>query len=98
MNDWLLTTKGGALVGWIGLSYPMASLRVNKERLVIDCGSAGVFGFYTHEIESIVRGRWRLSTGIKINHTKKGYEDRVLFFGDTTVLLEKLLEMGFPVR
>lgn len=98
MSDWLLTSTGGAIVGWIGLSYPFATLKAKKERLVIDCGSAGVFGFYPHEIDSIVRGRWRLSTGIKINHKKKDYEDRVFFFGDTTVLLEKLLEMGFPVK
>jgi len=89
---------GGARIGLAYASWPLASLTVNKERIVLNSGITKNLIFKVDDIISIEpRYGILLSQGIQIKHNNSKYNDYVIFwtFEDPDEIIEQVYEIGF---
>jgi len=102
MAEGILTVSGGAKIGWIGASWPLATLAVTRDSLNLNVRLLGKYAFTPDQVTSIenhtvfpIFGR-----GIKINHNVSSYPKNIVFnsFGNPDDLIAKITETGFIPR
>lgn len=97
MNELQLT--GGARIGMANVTFPFATLKVNKDRLELNASIVGNLTFQPTDIISIEPYTMIpiLGQGIKINHKVSNYKERVIFwtFKDPNSVVRQIEETGF---
>lgn len=97
MNELLLT--GGARIGMANVTFPFATLKVNKDRLELNASIVGNMTFQASDIISIEPYTMIpiLGQGIKIKHKVANYKERVIFwtFKDPNSVVRQIQETGF---
>lgn len=91
--------RGGAHIGWVSASWPLAGIEVDSERLVVT--SLGRYVFSPEDVTAIeeVGALPVISQGIRVHHTRPEYPERVVFHTLTgrAALLAALRRAGFRV-
>lgn len=93
-----LHITGGARIGMANATWPLASLKVDSERIVLNSGVAGNLIFKADDIVSIEEYYGiLLGQGIQIKHNNPKYNDNIIFwtFKDPDEVIEKIYETGF---
>ncbi|WP_321538486.1 hypothetical protein [Flavobacterium piscinae] len=97
MNELQLT--GGARIGMANATFPLATLKVNKDRLELNASIVGNLIFQASDIVSIEPYVMipLLGQGIKINHNVANYNERVIFwtFKDPSAVVQQIKATGF---
>lgn len=97
MNEIKLT--GGARIGMANATWPLATLKVNSEKLELNAGIIGNMSFQASDIISLepYKSLPFIGKGIKINHKVASYNERVIFwtFQDPSSLIKQIQETGF---
>jgi hypothetical protein len=90
----LLKQIGGAQIGWVRATWPLASIEVSPE--LIKLKSLGTFIFTPAEVISVEA---ETAFGIRIHHTKAKYPEEVYFasIGGRTALLKAISTAGFSI-
>lgn len=88
---------GGARVGWLNASYPLAKLTCDANKLSLSC--LGAYQFTPVQVVSITRERFIpvLAWGLRINHNRTDYPEKVVFWtmGNPQGVLDKISKVGF---
>ena len=96
MNELKLT--GGARIGMVNATFPLATLKVNEDRLELN-SLIGNLVFQPSDIISIEPYTMipLLGQGIKINHRVSTYNKKVIFWilGDPNSVIRQIQETGF---
>lgn len=91
--------RGGAQVGWVSASWPLAGIEVGASRLAIS--SLGTYVFAPNEVTAVepVGAIPFLTQGIRIHHTKAEYPEKVVFYTPSgrEALLAAVRGAGFSV-
>lgn len=94
-----LTITGGARIGQINTTLPLATLHVTKFQLNLRSSIDGDLIFKTEDIISIEPFYTipKLIHGIKINHCISEYNNNILFytFKNPNELINKIFKTGF---
>jgi hypothetical protein len=87
------TLTGGARIGSANSTYPFADLYVDREVLTINASIVGNLIFQSKDIISLQPE----SNGIKINHSVKNYNAKVIFwtFKSPALVIEEIERTGF---
>jgi hypothetical protein len=87
------TLTGGARIGSANATYPFADLYVDREVLTINASIVGNLIFQSKDIISLQPE----SNGIKINHSVKNYNSKVIFwtFKNPALVIEEIERTGF---
>ena len=95
MNELKLT--GGARIGMANASFPLATLKVNKDRLELNVLLFGNLTFQSSDIISIEPYTPFLRQGIKINHTVSNYKEQVIFSTSQNpeLVVQQIKDTGF---
>lgn len=100
MNELQLT--GGARIGMANATFPFATLKVNKDRLVLNASIIGNLTFQPSDIISIEPYTMIpiLGQGIKINHQVSTYKESVIFwtFKDPKSVVRQIKKTGFLIN
>ncbi len=98
------STRGGARIGWVNHSWPLASLSVDASGLTIATTMFGLFGtgryhFTPSEVTRIERYGFIpiLGEGIRVHHTVRDYPEKIVFWCRPASVLEGIASTGFPV-
>jgi len=93
---------GGARIGFVNFSWPLATLSVTADRLTISTTMFGLFGMGTYsfgkaEILSIESyGRFSFfSQGIRITHSVANYPRKIIFWSNPQAALAGIASVGF---
>ncbi len=93
------THTGGARVGWLNASWPLARISATQDQLRLKVAIAGEYTFHPGEVISVVRYTLIpiLGWGIKIIHNKAEYPDSIIFWtlGSPASVLAGIEEAGF---
>lgn len=88
---------GGARIGWLNASYPLAKLTCDAGNLSLSC--LGTYQFTPEQVVSITRERFIpvLAWGLRINHNRTDYPEKMVFWtmGNPTGVLAKISKVGF---
>jgi hypothetical protein len=91
--------RGGAQVGWLSASWPLAGIKIEPARLTVS--ALGSYTFNPSEVSAIepVGSIPVLTTGIRIHHMRPDYPEKVIFYsmGRQDSLLQALRAAGFTV-
>lgn len=93
------TVWGGANVGWVNSTFPLARLRVSESAIELKVIPTGRYIFKSESVIDVVRHvsipffGW----GIRINHTEASYPNRIIFWSlsNPDKLLERIRLSGF---
>ena len=98
-------TRGGAKVGWVNYSWPLARLEVNSEELTVTTTMFGLFktGSYTFSRAQIVSiERYSvfplLGNGLRIVHSVIGYPQKLIFWCRPDTVLRGIASTGFTLN
>jgi len=88
---------GGANIGKVRMSWPFATLIVNKNRLELKASIMGSYIFTPSDIISITPGGSVFESGIRINHSVDAYNQNIVFLtsGGVANLINRIRETGF---
>ena len=92
--------RGGARLGFVTYGWPLATLEVDGARLSIATTFFGLFeaGRYSFRPDQIVHletFRGLFSGGIRIHHTVPEYDEKVVFWCRSAVVLQGIASTGF---
>lgn len=76
------TTTGGARVGWMNATWPLARLTATPEQLAVAVFPAGNYGFAPHEVVAIERYTVIpfVGWGVRIVHRRSDYPQNFVFW------------------
>ena len=98
MSDTFHVT-GGARLGWLNSSWPLAKLAVSSEQLTISVLLLGQYNFRPDQVSKIERYVTIpfLGWGIQIHHHVADFPQRIIFwsFGNPDHILQGIREVGF---
>lgn len=93
------TKCGGAQLGWVNASWPLARLFATPEKLTIAIRLLGTYSFTPDEVSSVERYVWipLLASGIRIRHHCPNCPQRVIFWshGDPEEVVRGIRDSGF---
>ena len=96
--------RGGARIGWVNYSWPLASLSVDASDLTIVTTLFGLFEMGRHsfrpdQVIRIEKYGWipMIGEGIRIHHTVANYPEKVVFWCSPTTVLSGIASTGFPL-
>ena len=97
------STRGGARIGWVNYSWPMASLSVDAAGLTITTTFFGLFemgrySFRPDQVAHIGKFGWLpvIGEGIRVHHTVANYPEMVVFWCRPADVLRGIASTGFP--
>jgi len=93
------TTIGGARVGWVNASWPLAKLSATPDKLTLSIRLLGTYSFAPDQVSAIekyVRIPVLIS-GIRIHHCNNDCPSRVIFWclGNLDAVLQGIHDAGF---
>jgi hypothetical protein len=95
----VLTSFGGAYIGWMNVSWPLARLTATGENLSISAVLIGSYTFSPDELNCLKPYSWFpfLGRGIQVIHTNPTYPRQMVFWcpGSPERLIEKIHALGF---
>lgn len=86
---------GGAIIGWINATWPLARLDVTAHRLKLSC--AGTYEFRPDQIVALEKTDAAIGSGLHIVHNRLDYPEDIVFrsgLRDETILL-RIKATGF---
>lgn len=88
---------GGANIGKVRMSWPFATLIVNKDRLELKASIMGRYIFTPSDIVSITPASFLSGGGICINHTVDAYNKKIVFLSTRGAgsLIDSIKQTGF---
>ena len=93
------TTTGGAHVGWMNATWPLAQLLATTDRLTISIRLLGTYTFTPDQVSAVERYTMIpvLGWGVQIRHCRTDYPQRVIFWsvGSPDTLLRGIRDAGF---
>lgn len=96
------TVTGGARIGLVNYTWPLAKLIATADRLTVSTTMFGLFGMGTYsfskdQVLSIERYGWipLIGEGIRINHSVADYPEKIVFWCRPTSVLAGLTGIGF---
>ena len=88
---------GGARIGWVNASWPLATLTARAQELKLS--TLGTYTFTDQEVVSFERygSIPFLASGIRINHNRVDYPEKVVFWcmGNREAVLDEIRGVGF---
>lgn len=90
--------RGGARIGWVNASFPLASLSVTADRIEINGFLLGNYSFRPEEVVELKRiGIPVIYSGLRIVHSISSYPARIEFFPMSSVdgLKDQIEQSGF---
>jgi hypothetical protein len=91
-----LAQIGGARIGFINATWPLAQLSADRDAIALRCLFR--FTFPRHKITRLSRYRRFFSTGLQIEHTVSRYPRFMVFWGFSFERLKAELEaLGYTV-
>jgi hypothetical protein len=97
------SARGGARIGWVNYSWPLATLSVDASSLTIATTFFGLFemgrySFRPDQVARIERFGWMplIGEGIRVYHTKADYPEKVVFWCRPSAVLRGIASTGFP--
>ena len=92
--------RGGARVGWVNASWPLAKLTASHDRLVVT--SLGTYEFTPDQVQAIERygSIPILAWGLRIRHNRTDYPENVIFWcmGSRDRVLAQIEQTGFTPK
>jgi hypothetical protein len=99
MNTQQVSQRGGAQIGWLSASWPLANIRIEHGKMTLN--AMGKYTFATADVQAIepVGSIPFIGTGIRVHHTKNDYPNKVVFYsvGRRDSLLQAARTAGFTV-
>jgi hypothetical protein len=93
------TRTGGAQIGWVNASWPLARLSATPERLTIKARIVGDYSFTPTQVSAVERYVLIpfLAWGVRIRHQVPDYPQRVIFWclGDPEAVVQGIRNAGF---
>jgi hypothetical protein len=96
------TVTGGARIGFVNYTWPLAKLVVTADRLTVSTTMFGLFGMGTYsfskaQILSIERYGWIpfIGEGIRITHSVADYPQKIVFWCRPSSVLAGISARGF---
>jgi hypothetical protein len=92
-----IKVTGGARIGMANVSWPFASLTINKYKLALNATILGNLVFKPGDIVSIKPNSGLISSGLKINHIVPNYNNKIIFwsFNNPGLLIKKIEQTRF---
>jgi hypothetical protein len=101
MSDQLEVT-GGARIGWVNATWPLAKLSASAQQLSVSGLLVGRYSFSPDQVAALepYGSIPILSSGVRIVHTVQTYPDKIIFwcFGSPKRLIENITALGFQPR
>jgi hypothetical protein len=95
----VVTSRGGARIGWFNASWPFANFRSTATSLTLEVWFFGTFSFTPDQVVSIEKygSIPFLGRGVRINHNVSRYPKKVVFWclSDPDKFIQKVRETGF---
>jgi hypothetical protein len=95
----LFAVTGGAQIGWVNASWPLARLSATSDRLAITVRILGSYSFTSEQVSAVERYAFIpfLAWGVRIRHRVPDYPRRIIFwcFNDPTTVLQGIRDAGF---
>ena len=93
------TKSGGARIGWVNATWPLAQLSATSERLTIAVRFLGACTFTPQQVSAVERYVMipLIGWGIRVRHQAPDYPQRVIFWcwQDPDTLLSGIRDAGF---
>jgi len=93
---------GGARIGWMNATWPLAKLNVSSNMLDINATLLGKYSFSPDQVVGIERYTVIpiIGWGIRIHHNIASYPEKVIFWclGNPNTLIKRIEETGFVGR
>jgi hypothetical protein len=96
------TVTGGARIGMVNYTWPLAKLTATADRLTVSTNLFGLYGMGTYsfsrdQVLSIERYGWipLIGEGIRINHSITDYPEKIVFWCQPASVLAGLVGVGF---
>jgi len=90
------TTRGGARIGWINFSWPLARLSATHDKLIIWV-MFDAYTFAPNDVYAIERYKGYISEGIRIRHNVASYPEKIIFWSNPEKALSSIWDSGFAV-
>jgi hypothetical protein len=98
----LFAVTGGAQIGWVNASWPLARLSATSDRLAITVRILGSYSFTPEQVSAVERYALMpfLAWGVRIRHQVPDYPRRIIFwcFNDPTTVLQGIRDAGFDPK
>ena len=99
MVEEMQSITGGARVGWINATWPLAKLTIQSNRLDLNAALVGKYSFTKEQVISINKYTTIpiLSWGIQIVHNVSEYPKKIIFwsFSSPASIIKKIESAGF---
>jgi len=93
------TKSGGAQIGWINASWPLARISVSSDRLIITARLLGTYAFTPEQVSAVERYVMIpvFAWGIRVRHQVPNYPQRIIFWslGSPKTVLGGIRDSGF---
>src|SRR5437588_3506105 len=93
------TETGGAQIGWVNATWPLARITAQRDRLTITARVLGTYTFGPEQIHSVERYVLVpfLAWGIRVRHHVSEYPQRIIFWclGSPETVLRGIRDSGF---
>src|SRR5262245_12783366 len=93
------TKTGGAQIGWVNASWPLARLGATSDRLTIEVSLLGSYTFTPEQVSAVERYVLIpvLAWGVRIRHRAPNCPERIIFWslGDPDSVLRGIRDTGF---
>lgn len=94
-----LTRRGGARIGGVNASWPLASLFVSVTEMMLKVVFIGTYKFHPEQVVSIEKHTIIpfFAWGVKVNHVVSSYPEKMIFWtlSNPQSLILKIEEIGF---
>lgn len=97
------SARGGARIGWVNYTWPLASLSVDTSSLTIVTTFFGLFemgrySFRPDQVARIERFGWLpiIGEGIRVHHRVADYPKKIVFWCRPSAVLWGIASTGFP--
>jgi len=99
MGKEILSITGGARIGWINATWPLAKLTVQKNKINLNATLIGKYSFTQEQIISIKKYTAIpiIGWGVQIIHNISEYPKKIIFwsFSNPESIVTKIREIGF---